>query len=83
MTHDPLCPSSDKRYDYTNTETRATSFGRIGLTRPCQCHLIAKVRADERKQAEARVETLRNSPGIITISAAAALAAGDTWVSQW
>ena len=48
MTHDPLCPSSDKRYDYTNTETRATSFGRIGLTRPCQCHLIAKVRRDER-----------------------------------
>ena len=48
----------------------------------CQCALIARVRADERKQAEARVETLRNSAGVITISAAAALAAGDTWTSQ-
>jgi len=48
----------------------------------CQCGLIARVRADERKQAEARVETLRNSAGVITISAAAALAAGDTWTSQ-
>ena len=69
MTHDPMCPviPADKNF---------SDWG-------CQCYLIAKVRADERKQAEARVETLRHSNGVITISAAAALAAGDTWTSQW
>lgn len=67
MTHDPMCARSPTGVHYVNT---------------CTCQLIAKVRADERKQAEARVETLRNFPGLITISIAAALAANETWISQ-
>ena len=73
MTHDPMCPCTPTGFDIA---LRARDEF-------CQCDLIAKVRADERKQAEARVETLRHSNGVITISAAAALAAGDTWTSQW
>ena len=81
MTHDPLCDwrecTCPRDYDVPERGHM------IGCPEDdCECDLIAKVRADERKQAEARVETLRNSPGIITISAAAALAAGDTWTSQ-
>ena len=75
MTHDPLCPNAKGcSHDCGGCSCNLDAF--------CQCDLIAKVRADERKQAEARVETLRNHPGLITISAAAALAAGDTWTSQ-
>lgn len=77
--HDPLC----KGGDCTCTCDQLQEGHRRGCPgEDCDCLFIAEIRADERKQAEARVETLRNHPGLITISAAAALAAGDTWTSQ-
>ena len=66
MDHDPLCNYPRK----------------ILGKKYCLCFTISVVREDERRQAAERVETLRGYPGLITISAAAALAAGDTWTSQ-
>ena len=48
MTHDPLCPLDDS----PRTRMLLTPF------RVCCCSLIAHVRADERKQAGARVAAL-------------------------
>lgn len=42
----------------------------------CQCEFLAKVRADERKQAGQRVESLRGASGV-TLSMAAAVASGN------
>ena len=67
MTHDQMCV-------YPKTIDGVTY---------CVCSTIAAVRKDERRLAAERVETLRETRGVITISAAAALAAGDTWTSQW
>ena len=49
MTHDPLCPTTDcSQCDESSAEWCVTCGG-------CRCDLIAKVRADERKQAGVRV----------------------------
>ena len=63
MTHDPLCPieqacspelgSSDGSHFLYNSDHGPLICGHCD--RLCCCDLIAKVRADERKQAGARV----------------------------
>ena len=63
MTHDPMCPSRDLRYDYSRTELRATSIGGVGLSKPCRCKEYAKVRADERSRiADAVAELMIAHP---------------------
>jgi len=48
VTHDPLCPRSEDHHDHGAHADTVRHF--------CLCLLIAKVRADERKQAVQRVE---------------------------
>lgn len=65
MTHDPLCPQFDhSKFCEGCTPACGT----------CQCHLIAKVRSDERVKAGQRVNSL---PRGANLSVAAAVAAGD------
>lgn len=50
MTHDPLCPAyehAEDHYDDYWCSDRCKA--------PCQCDLIAKVRADEAQKTEERV----------------------------
>lgn len=53
MTHDPLCDSLQA--ECTVETCDALRMGDLCEHFWCQCDLIAKVRADERKQAGARV----------------------------
>jgi hypothetical protein len=46
MTHDPLCPLTPPTADYEPYLAEAVRA--IQQETPCQCDLIAKVRADER-----------------------------------
>lgn len=57
MTHDPLCPYQPERS--TNCEMKSGVMCAVAHYTPpvpCQCSLIAKVRADERKRYGARIE---------------------------
>lgn len=65
MTHDPLCLQCDHS-KFCEGCTPACGI--------CQCHLIAKVRSDERMKAASRVMSLRY---VASLSVAAAAAAGD------
>lgn len=47
MTHDPMCPCAVSRHPGCLSSVRCPE---------CRCDLIARVRADERAQAKARVE---------------------------
>ena len=57
MTHDPLCVYPKK----------------INGVTYCLCSTISAARKDERRLAAKRVESLRGSRGVVTISAVAAL----------
>ena len=78
MTHDPLCPWC-REPDCTRHIPNHDLLCPYGeLPSPCfTCDLIAKVRADERKQAGQRVESLRGAKGV-TLSVAAAAASGNS-----
>ena len=63
MTHDPLCPyrparsgACDRPFRDPNISCAVMHVSRPEI--PCQCALIAKVRADERKKAGARVANI-------------------------
>lgn len=55
MTHDPLCPLP--LCDY-GSDAEGACYGYGDCHHRCQCNLIAKVRADEQRQAGQRVESL-------------------------
>jgi hypothetical protein len=72
MDHDPLC---EYRPDVF------TDYMSVDEGKPCACEYIAKIRADERKQAGQRVDSLRGARGV-SLYVAAAVARGDVAV-QW
>jgi len=80
MTHDPLCSISQACAFDSRDGFHILYKARGGLIacdccdRTCCCDVIAKVRADERKQAGQRVMSL---PSGVSLSVAAAVASGD------
>lgn len=80
MTHDPLCPLSQSGKHLIDTNHAGTHVFCIDCERECHCETIAKVRADERKQAGQRVESLRGAKGV-TLAVAAAVASGNSDVA--
>jgi hypothetical protein len=79
MTHDPLCEWAEcicpRGYDDERGHLVHCP------DQYCECDFIAKVRADERKQAGQRVDSLRGARGV-SLSVAAAVARGDVAV-EW
>lgn len=64
MTHDPLCPKTLHEYEHDDYTYYCDDRGKCESEYPCQCELIAKVRADERNRRNVARELTQLAQGM-------------------
>ncbi len=61
MTHDPMCPKTLHEHEHDDYTYYCQDRGACEAQYPCQCDLIAEVRADERNKIFTTLDKMADS----------------------